>query len=168
MLDEARIGASRINHPPSSSLRPVPCSEDAMGCTGRAVRMDKAHLWSQSSKKHRRFPQQTLSSSAQLMGTSARTGVPAIRAHHTSAQHWEQGQAFTGLLHIVAPVRSVAQHREPASWGISSAKRTNTINKYVAHGKWIFYVRTNGISVTNLHKYTGKRITCHKSLFYYK
>lgn len=165
MLDEASIDASRINHLPSSSLRPIPCSEDAMGCTVRTVKMDKAHLWNHSSRRHQSFPQKTLSSSAWLMDTSPRTCVPAITAHHTSAQCWEQGQAFTELLHIVAPVRPLPQHREPASWGISS---TNTINKYVAHGKCIFYVRTNSISATNLHKYTGKRITCHESTLYYK
>lgn len=168
MLDEASIDALRINRPPSSFLSPILCSEDAMGCTVRTFKTDKAHLWRHSSKKHRSFLQQTLSSSARLMDTSTRTGVPAIRVHHTSAQCWEQGQSFTELPHIVAAVRPVAQCGDIASWGISSGECTNTINKYVAHGKCIFYVRKNGISATNLHKYTGKQITCHKITFYYK
>lgn len=137
-----------------------------MECTVRTVKMNKAHLWSHSSKKHRSFRQQTLSSSAD--GHLYREWCTSNQSSPHLPQCWEQGQVFTELLHIVAPVRPVAQYREPASWGSSSGECTNTINRYVAHGKCMFYVRTNGISVTNLHKYTGKQITCHKSTLYYK
>lgn len=47
MLDEASIDASRINQPPSSSSRPIPCSEGVqiyMECTVRTIQVDKAHL----------------------------------------------------------------------------------------------------------------------------
>lgn len=85
MLDEASIDASRINQPPSSSSRPIPCSEGVqiyMECTVRTIQVDKAHLWSHSSKKHQSFPQRHWA--ALLMDTSTRTGAPTIRAHHTS------------------------------------------------------------------------------------
>lgn len=130
MLDEASIDASRINQPPSSSSRPIPCSEGVqiyMECTVRTIQVDKAHLWSHSSKKHQSFPQQTLSSSAD--GHLYQDWCTNNQSSSHLSQCWEQGQVFPELLHIVAPVRPVAQCRESASWGSSSGECTNTINR---------------------------------------
>lgn len=101
MLDQASIDAPRINHPPSSSLRPFLCSEDGTGCAVRTVKMDKVHLWSHSSRKRRGFP-----------ASSTRTGISARGAHRTSAWRWEQTWDFAELLHIQAPGRAMAKHGE--------------------------------------------------------
>lgn len=135
MLDLASIDASRINHPPSSSLRPFLCSEDATGCTVRTVKMDKIHLWSHSSRKCCSFPPQTPSSSTLLMDTSTRTGVSASRAHRTSARWWEQTQDFAELLHIQAPGRAMAKRREcvyqPAEESAAVSVPTQSTNMWL-------------------------------------
>ena len=162
MLDQACNDASRINRPPSSSLRPFLCSEDATGWTVGTVKMDKAHPWRCSSRKCR-FP------AADPEQHLYRTGVLASGAHHTSARCWEQTQDFTELLHVQAPQRAMAKHREcvyqPAEESAVVSIPIQSTNMWLM-GKCIFYVKTNGFSTTNLHKYTGKQITCHKSTCY--
>lgn len=65
LLDQASIDASRINRPPSPSLRPFPCSEAATGRTAGTVNVDKVHLRRHGSRKRCSLPPQPPSRSAE-------------------------------------------------------------------------------------------------------
>lgn len=135
--------------------------------------MSKAHLWDHGSRKPHRV---SLLKSYLLMGTATRT-LQGLGYGLTELTFLNLSMGANPELQRTLPrSNSQAIHKKTqqttrtcvsASWETGS-KHTSTTNKYVTHGKCIFYVRTNGFSASNLHKYRGKQITCHKITFYQK
>ena len=135
--------------------------------------MSKAHLQDHGSRKPHSFPSQVPSSLSLLMDTATRT-LQGLGYGLMELTLLNLSMGANPELHRALPQsNSQASHSKPqgtcvsASWGTGS-KHTSTTNECVTHGKCIFYVRTNGFSASNLHKYRGKQITCHKITFYQK
>lgn len=166
MPDEASIGASRINHPPSSSLRHIPCSEDAMGCTVRTVlRWTKlifeaiaAESTKVSPSRHWVVlhgwwrPLQGLVYQQSELTTPLPSAGSKARPSHSSCTLWL----------LWDPCHTTGN--QPAE---ESAVPTQSTNMWLVRNAY-FMSEQMAFLWPICHKYTGNRITCHKSTLYYK